>query len=618
MTRILFYINSKEDLIYAQNYIHNHPNEKVTVVASTFEGQMALANSNFSNNLFFKADSMSKQKIIDLADKLSKNWCKQDSSFYKSLQIEKVNLGHLQETTLLFFFAEVVRSYFTSVNLLHSLNPTKIFLPLNAINLKGSMVKDIRLDCEIVSDLSKYYPKITFKKYGQAGNKRQKNSTNSYLLMANLFLKSPFSYIYIFYLYLTFIIKNIFKNESKQTKKILVFAQRNHFTSFISFLNELKLNFDIKIISSALLKIHLIPIYKSNLSFKLLELLKNPKINVQTQDLEKGIKLAWEKYKKERKLETLLDKYNLESLSEITTRRLDVLINEELEEQIQTVLVATSQINFYKPDLVITMTDTTPKDMSFVLAANNKHIKTLLIQHGALVYKPLLRSTAKYIASWGQASRNWWTKEVNKPRRNIFITGAAYFDKYEKVEPLRYKVKKSKPLKILLATTYMIANEQQRFRLMKMYFDELSTLDNIILSVRTYSGRLHKNDNLTQLASLYNYPISIDSEQNAKKDIEESDIVLVETTSFALEALILGKPVIYLNYLVEKDQLPLAISGAAYGAYIEGDVNLIISTLRQKDLSLRNEKRISFLNNYCYKIDGRSSARIIKLIDNLI
>lgn len=613
MKPTIIFINDKNELKWALNYKRANKDKNIVIISTTSEGQVELIKSGIETNYITKLDSISSTELIKKADLISKSWYRQDKKFNKNMVVKGANLGQMLETTLFFYLVEAIRSRQFVTNVIKQIGPREIiFSKQNNFFLKGATVKDARLEGAYLNTLGENLKRIKLSNIQVLPHKNFRSKSK-----ALLFIKNPLQYINLALLYFSYKFLNKDLQDSKDGKRILIFAQRNHLTSFLPLIKDLdKSKLNIRLISSALLKTHLTLVYKDRVKFSMLESQLDEKINLDANKISIKLRNIWNKYRKDNYLGKLVGKLGLGDLEHLLLMRLDYLFNKEIDNFVKYILVAERNILEFKPHLVIVMTDTTPKDMSFTFCAQNLNVKSLLIQHGTLVYKPLLRSTADHIAAWGTLSKNWWIEKIGKKENVVTITGPAQFDEYKNIRPLKFS--KKRILNVLLATTFVIGKEDQRINIMKNYFDELKTVNGINLRVRTYAGRIVKDQAIDELAKLYTFPIVIDEDQTAKEQIQNSDLVISETTSFALDAMIMGKPVIYANYFTGDDQFPFASSGAAIGAYKNGDIKKAIAGLTLTKIRQMDKSRKKFLKDECFKIDGKSSRRIIDLITNLV
>ena len=96
--------------------------------------------------------------------------------------------------------------------------------------------------------------------------------------------------------------------------------------------------------------------------------------------------------------------------------------------------------------------------------------------------------------------------------------------------------------------------------------------------------------------------------------------MLTINSTAAIEAIILDKPVIVVNLTGEVDIMPYAQSGAALGVYKEEElVSAINDALNDKNtIRQLKEARKMFESEHAYKVDGKSTERVVELIERII
>jgi len=99
-----------------------------------------------------------------------------------------------------------------------------------------------------------------------------------------------------------------------------------------------------------------------------------------------------------------------------------------------------------------------------------------------------------------------------------------------------------------------------------------------------------------------------------RKELLETDIVITQITSAAVEAILLRKPLIYLNTHSLKNIRNFATSGAALGVYRISELIPAIKSLLEHPAQL-SRRQDEFVSEYCGEIDGHASRRIIKILN---
>jgi hypothetical protein len=97
------------------------------------------------------------------------------------------------------------------------------------------------------------------------------------------------------------------------------------------------------------------------------------------------------------------------------------------------------------------------------------------------------------------------------------------------------------------------------------------------------------------------------------------DIVITAFSATALDAMILDKPVITINFTGLEDPLPFAESGAAIGVYEESDLVPAIKIGLYDDHARKKlrEARKKFVFEQSYKQDGKATERVVELIEQM-
>jgi len=98
------------------------------------------------------------------------------------------------------------------------------------------------------------------------------------------------------------------------------------------------------------------------------------------------------------------------------------------------------------------------------------------------------------------------------------------------------------------------------------------------------------------------------------------DVLITFYSTVALEAMILGKPVVTVNLTNQPDFVPYAQSGAALGVYRAEDIAPAVKKAlddpeTRERLKLGREK---FLYEQFYKLDGQATKRVVELIYRMI
>lgn len=257
-----------------------------------------------------------------------------------------------------------------------------------------------------------------------------------------------------------------------------------------------------------------------------------------------------------------------------------------------------------------------PFHFALLSFAKNHTIPYALIIHDAqgntfcdFFYKP-----DDTLLVWGNFQKRLISKEF--PTLRCIATGHPDFDDSlndPQKNPVPMNLLAKQRLNILVLTTY---NPYIQFPNQEVLFDAFLELDKIKKYRISVTLKSHPSEHHAKLVHLVqetiNYPLRW-SLENANKLIRENDIIITQSTSAGFWAILLHKPTIYLNIHEFKDYEPYAKTKAALGVYYLHQLNPTIETLIGNPyICVKNQA--DFVQDFCYKLDGRASQRITKHI----
>ena len=157
----------------------------------------------------------------------------------------------------------------------------------------------------------------------------------------------------------------------------------------------------------------------------------------------------------------------------------------------------------------------------------------------------------------------------------IFVTGQPAFEALSLLELEQQSVRKSQnPVPQVLWASQNIPEIKEVAEEVFRTFDSLPDVHLLV--------KLHPNENgciQEELLRKYSSPnIRILRDGDMKRLIQSSDVVITQFSTCGLEAILLGKPLITINFSGKADIMPYASSGAATGIYEPGR---LISVLKE-------------------------------------
>lgn len=438
-----------------------------------------------------------------------------------------------------------------------------------------------------------------------------------------VFFKNIFSSLLesleLFFYFLIFFFKKGLVPGNK-TKKPVCFLARHHslfkLLSLFTLLRKNKINFQILIWAPS--KKEWLFLLKNNLNFRLLNKSNDEKRMMLRNKRERRRLLAnWQRIKKEKRLETFLKTQSLLAFKDAIEKYLDGFLRKHVLDFCQGVFVAKEEIKRITPSLFVSTNDLNPAASIFVYTCRKNKIPTLMLQHGMICNFPLSNFISDKIGVWGDYTKKVLVKKLKRNPNSIIVTGSPFFDQayphYQYKAKFEGLKKKEKTLGIL---TTIYGSPKKEIKVLKKLLKVLTRFGKITIRIRTHPGQ--KISAVEEFVKQHKLKVKINESVGLKEFIKTSDLILTENTSAGLEAVLLGKPLLYLNFLGEKDSIPYAKFKAAVGLYKISDLTLKLERLlhnkKEQQRMQKDQKR--FIKKYL-KLDGEATSRILRLIKKL-
>lgn len=298
-------------------------------------------------------------------------------------------------------------------------------------------------------------------------------------------------------------------------------------------------------------------------------------------------------------------------------------------------------IKLEKPSIIV-MTNDVAQGYSFPLVGKTENVPTLAIQHGVIshqtinfvnaeggsidVVNPLWRPIVDKLAVFGDYYKDSYINYGSYSPDKVVVTGQPKSDYLARADEIFDKNKLCNELginpneKIVAWTTqtHGLTLDENRKNVSCVY-NALRLLKNTRLIIKLHPGE-------DQKAPLYRENKLIKPIIIAAKDADTNellyacDVMITKSSTTAIEAMILNKPVIVLNISGQLGYAPYAESGAAAGVYKEED---LLPTLKKVLYASEFRKKIEknrkkFVYEHAYIQDGKASKRVADLITQMI
>ena len=298
--------------------------------------------------------------------------------------------------------------------------------------------------------------------------------------------------------------------------------------------------------------------------------------------------------------------------------------------------IAKRMIEEEKPELILIQNEYGDFERALVVGSRLKRVLTLTVQHGIITpthYGYIFDKEEKgkitlpdKTCVFGQYHYDLLTKNSIYGPDQVVVTGQPrydvlfYADKIYSKERFFTEYKINPAHKIVLWTTQCHGlSEEENNKNFKAVFKTMQNLKDTTLIIKQHPGEREEDTKMIE-EFLSKYEISAVVTPKSSDTYEQlfvCDLMITRHSTTAMEAVALNKPVVILNLSGEPDIVEYVQDGVALGVYKEENLKLSIEKLLKDDSELA-KSRAKYIEKYLYKIDGKATERVVKLIEEMI
>jgi glycosyltransferase involved in cell wall biosynthesis len=282
-----------------------------------------------------------------------------------------------------------------------------------------------------------------------------------------------------------------------------------------------------------------------------------------------------------------------------------------------TILLLDEIFKEFRPDIVIPIPDSSYLGKAAVAIARKSHIPSLTTLAGQIFDHPQYGFlNTDVIAVNGASAGNVFRKRGVSPKR-IVVTGMPHYDEtFElgKSVRSREKVEGSKLVAFLSENLPL----SETFRMITSAAEAVLSIPGTMMIIRP-----HPRENPSIYGDFVKRfssgGIKVDSTTPLLELLLKADACVTGFSNVAVEAMILNRPVICMNLEERPDMLDYIGEGAALGVRkAEETASVLNNALFDKGVRAALARgRRAFLKKHFYRTDGKSSLRIVSLIETM-
>jgi UDP-N-acetylglucosamine:LPS N-acetylglucosamine transferase len=280
-----------------------------------------------------------------------------------------------------------------------------------------------------------------------------------------------------------------------------------------------------------------------------------------------------------------------------------------------------------KPDLFLAI------EVNYILRnavryCKNLGVRTLIVQHGT-PNKYSLHAFAPFeadcFAAWGDFTKEFLVKNGVEPER-IVVTGGPIFDKTVSLKPDKEKIYTELGIgpeskKIIVFTTqgpgagFRPSAEEIESGTIET-IKAASQYPDVLLLFQVHPQQTVED--IQKVAEKAGHSSArVIKYHDTESLMAVSDGVITFFSTTAIDALVLGKPLLLVNLTDDRDFHPFAPMDAAFGAYTKEEIIPAFKKLIESPEELKDgrDKAVPYV---VYKTDGKSLDRVLNLIEGFL
>jgi len=289
-----------------------------------------------------------------------------------------------------------------------------------------------------------------------------------------------------------------------------------------------------------------------------------------------------------------------------------------------------------KPDLIMISGEYFGLGRAAVIAGKLKGVPTLALQHGIIhphhqgYVHPKNEISNKIslkhciipdkTAVYGNYTKEILTKVCNYPDESVVVTGQPTYDVLIKAKEVFGKQKFLKqhgldPTK----KTALLITQGCSHEFLKVTVKALKKFSEVQTIIKPHPCDVEPKWHEKILRKENYHALVLDPKSNTFEALFACDLMITISSTVAIEAMVLNKPVVIVNLTGEPDPMPYVESGAALGAYQEKDVvHVIRKALFDEDVRKELEKnRKEFVKYHLHNV-GNATKNVVRLVEEMI
>jgi glycosyltransferase involved in cell wall biosynthesis len=270
----------------------------------------------------------------------------------------------------------------------------------------------------------------------------------------------------------------------------------------------------------------------------------------------------------------------------------------------------------FKPNVLVSLPESSQFGMAAIAISRQRNIPSLTALAGQIFDHPQYGRLISDMAAVNSEQAKAVFEKRRVPSERIVVTGMAHFDETFNLAHAAHNAKSSDGKLVFFATENLPLN--QTFSMIDPVAQFVLATPEVRMLIRPHP-REDPDNYLEHVRKLGSDRVALDTGTPLLELLGIAAVCVTGFSNVAVEAMIMGRPVVCLNLSGKPSKLGYVESGAALGVQDSKDTALALkkALYDQETRAALAKGRDAFLKRNFYSTDGKASFRIASLIEKL-
>lgn len=355
----------------------------------------------------------------------------------------------------------------------------------------------------------------------------------------------------------------------------------------------------------------------------------------EQSNMQRKLRRTWKKLVKSDAFKKSLN-YKGIQLWPLLQDNFSLLFIKQFPEAIECLKTMENALANEKPEVIIIINETGFYGRALLLASQNQGVKSIGLQHGGIAYfeieyyhkgegENLKCPISDIIAVTGIKDKERLLEYGLYNDDNVIVTGSPKYDllyqskeSYSRDELIKRLGIKQDRIVVVITQPFPIVSEREQW--LRAIMSASKEITDTFFIIKPHPGELNVDMHKKMCEDLkLDNAIVADRLSDTNELMYAADLMVSAGSGAGLESLMLGTPLLVVLLSGRETVISSLEYGTAIGVYKKDEILPAMRKMLQEDISLEIKNNMDeYIHNYAFKIDGKASERVLKIVENII